>query len=635
MKRLSFFLTSVQGTDMKPVEMEALTIDRICMPLDPVELNLEKYPHLRNLMLADLYSRGSVDIDVLIGADFYFSFVTGNCVKGETLNSPTAVESTFGWIVSGPIEGQLSKSSTSMLSTVRIDSVTASLKQFWELESIEIVHKNDAFMSVEEEDAVRQFNGGLKFYGERYVVPLLWKRDTPGLNSNYNQAVKRLKSVERQLRRNPEKAEAYKSVINQYVEKGYAEEVKETDDQSKKVRYLPHHAVFREDKRTTKCRVVFDASAREDQDASLNDCILSGPAFQPNLVSVLLPFRKPKIALMADLEKMFLQIKVDEKDQDVLRYVWRDLKSDDAPGIYRLQRLAFGVNCSPFLAIATIQHHAKECKEEFPAASMEVLSNMYVDDCLTGDDSVEASVELQKSLAKMTERGGFNLTKWASNSEEVLSHIAIQDQAQSNTIDFGESEPLNYKALGICWNTITDSFLFNIPQSVLKINDPETKRSLLSIASRIFDPKGLLTPFTVKAKIQFQDLWQRGLDWEDQLDEEIAAQWRSWKSELPCISRITTPRHFMANGRSIIELHGFGDASPKAYGAAVYIGSMDAAGKVSTHLVMSKSRVAPTKTVSLPRLELLAAVMNSRLLKFVAASLCLKLNRVMAGLTAW
>ena len=115
MKRVSFSLTSVQGTDSMPVEMEALTIDKICTPLDPVELNLEKYPHLKNLVLADVYPRGSVDIDVLIGADFYFSFITGNCMKGKTLNSPTAVESTFGWIVSGPIEGQPSKKSTSML----------------------------------------------------------------------------------------------------------------------------------------------------------------------------------------------------------------------------------------------------------------------------------------------------------------------------------------------------------------------------------------------------------------------------------------------------------------------------------------------------------------------------------------
>ena len=331
MKRVSFFLTSIQGTDLKP--MEALTIDKICMPLDPVELNLEKYPHLRDLMFADLYPRGSVDIDVLIGADFYFSFVTGNCVKGETLNSPTAVESTFGWIVSGPIEGQLLKNSTSMLSTVRIDTVTASLTQLWELESIGIVDENDSLIAVEEEDTVREFNEGLKFDGKRYVVPLLWKRDTPDLHFNYNQAVTRLESVERQLRRNPEKAETYKSAINQYVKKGYAQKFKETNDQGKKVRYLPHNAVFREDKRTTKCRVVFDASAREQQDASLDNCILFGPALQLNFVSVLLRFRTPKIALMADVENMFLQINVDEKDQDFLRYIWRDLKSDDPPGI--------------------------------------------------------------------------------------------------------------------------------------------------------------------------------------------------------------------------------------------------------------------------------------------------------------
>ena len=110
---------------------------------------------------------------------------------------------------------------------------------------------------------------------------------------------------------------------------------------------------------------------------SFNDCILSGPALQPDLVSVLLRFRTRKIALMVDVEKMFLQIKVDKKDQDALCYVWRDLKSDDSPRVYRLQRLAFGVNCSMVLAIATVQCHAKECREEFPAASMEVLSSMY------------------------------------------------------------------------------------------------------------------------------------------------------------------------------------------------------------------------------------------------------------------
>ena len=137
-----------------------------------------------------------------------------------------------------------------MLSVERIDPVTDSLKQFWELESIGIVDKGDAHMSLEEEESVRQLNKVLKFDGERYEVPLLWK-------------VNRLESVERQLIENPEDTNAYKDASNQYVEKGYAVEVKDKD---KKVRYLPHHAVSREDKKTTKSRVVFDTSAYDEHE---------------------------------------------------------------------------------------------------------------------------------------------------------------------------------------------------------------------------------------------------------------------------------------------------------------------------------------------------------------------------------
>ena len=165
---------------------------------------------------------------------------------------------------------------------------------------------------------------------------------------------------------------------------------------------------------------------------------------------------------------------------------------------------------------------------------------------------------------------------------------------------------------------------------MLTANDPETKRSLVSIASKVFDPMGLITPFTIRAKMLFQELWQRGLQWQDRLDDDIADQWRSWKSDLSQLSCITIPRYFMGNieSSSSTELHRFGDASTKAYAAAVYIRCVDEAGHISTHLVMSKSRVVPTKTVSLPRLELLAAVTNARLLKFVAESLTLKIDRV-------
>ena len=213
---------------------------------------------------------------------------------------------------------------------------------------------------------------------------------------------------------------------------------------------------------------------------------------------------------------------------------------------------------------------------------------MYVDDSLSGADNVEATMKLQQSLDKMMERGGFNLTKWASNSRELLSHIAEQEQAEISTLDLNASEPL--KALGICWNTLTDCFLFSVSPNMFAVSDLETKRGLLSIASEVFDPMGLITPFTITPKMLFQELWQRGLQWEDRLDEDIADQGRSWKSELSQLSCITIPRYFMGNieSSSSIELHRFGDPSPAAYGAAVYIKCLGEAGQASTYLVMSK-----------------------------------------------
>ena len=190
------------------------------------------------------------------------------------------------------------------------------------------------------------------------------------------------------MKRDPEKAEAYTTAINQYIEKGFAEEVLDLTSGDGRVRYLPHHAVFRADRQTTKCRIIFDASAREQNSVSLNDCVLPGPALQPNLASVLVRFRTHRVEMIADVEKMYLQINLAPKYQDVHRYLWRDLK---APKVYIMLRLTFGVNSSPFLAISTVN--------------------------------------------------------------AVSSH------------------------------------------------DPLTKRSLLSLASRMFDPMGLISPFTVRAKI--------------------------------------------------------------------------------------------------------------------------------------
>ncbi|XP_067041142.1 uncharacterized protein [Acropora muricata] len=488
-QRVRFTLSPIQGHPKEAVEMEALTLPKICNPLGPVKLSLMDNPHLQGLTLADSYPRNSVQVDVLIGADHYYSFVTGTCKRGENPESLVAVESYFGWIITGPVDSY-SKHTSAMLTMVENNEVTASLRRFWELESIGIVEAVNPTMSQEEELAVNDFNDGLNLM-----------RDHPKLENNYAQVVKRLESIEKKLKRDPEKAEAYTTAINQYVEKGFAEEVLDLTSGDGSVRYLPHHAVFRADRQTTKCRIVFDASAREQDSVSLNDCVPPGPALQPNLASVLIRFRTHRIGMMADVEKMYLQIKLSPKDQDVHRYLWRDLKTDEAPKVYRMLRLTFGVNSSPFLAIATVNAHVNKYAETFPDATREILNNTYVDDCLTGADTDNSALKLQQEMSDIMMAAAFNLTKWASNSKLVMDGIDPDKRATSLLVECNSRGPL--KALGVSWELISDCFRFLAPTESVSSHDPMTKKSLLSFSIKNVRPNGTDISFHCKSKDPF------------------------------------------------------------------------------------------------------------------------------------
>ena len=189
LQRVRLSLLPIKGQPAEAVEMEALTIRTICNPLGLVELNLQNNPHVQGLTLADSYPRNSVQVDVLIGVNYYYSFVTGIHKRGPTVDSLIAVKSHFGWILTGAID-RSSKCTTSMLTVVENNDVIASLRRFWELESIGITEAENAIMSQEEEYSVAEFNKGLKFDGENYEVQLPWKKDHPRLEKNYTQALK-------------------------------------------------------------------------------------------------------------------------------------------------------------------------------------------------------------------------------------------------------------------------------------------------------------------------------------------------------------------------------------------------------------------------------------------------------------
>ena len=336
---------------------------------------------------------------------------------------------------------------------------------------------------------------------------------------------------------------------------------------------------------------------------------------------------------MTDIKKMFLQIKLKRQDQNSHRFQipversaypsgTRNLLHDPSD-IWRYP-FSFPVHCY-------IQKHVKEHEKEHPMAAREVSENMYVDDVLTGAPEDDSAVKLRNELCNLLSKGGFQLPKWASNSQKVMETTTPCDRAPTR-VPTSEPEKMSdsLKALGTAWNIKDDILMFSNASSVLTEKDPKTKRSLISLYSRVFDPMGLLTPFLMITKLLFQELWTRGLDWDQPLDADIANTWETWKHELANVDQIKVPRWLLRNLSSVdkVELHGFGDASERAYGRAVYICAEDKDGNRISNLVIAKSRVAPVKRISLPRLELLAAYITAKLLDYVIQALRIAVDAV-------
>ena len=234
------------------------------------------------------------------------------------------------------------------------DGMDVTLQQFWDLESLGV--KSD------EGSTLENFDESIVFKDGRYQVCLPWKEPHPTLPDNYELSRKRLLARLHHLKQRPAVLQDYDATIRNQLSRGIVEKIEEADKSPPgEIHYIPHHAVIRQDKSTTKLRVVYNASAKEDG-PSLNDCLYAGPKFGQNIMDIILRFCVHKVALAADIEKAFLMVSMSEKDRNVLRFLWVDDVTKDDPNIipHRFTRVVFGVSSSPFLLNATINHHLKK-----------------------------------------------------------------------------------------------------------------------------------------------------------------------------------------------------------------------------------------------------------------------------------
>ncbi|XP_011858578.1 PREDICTED: uncharacterized protein LOC105556116 [Vollenhovia emeryi] len=592
------------------INAQCLIVPRITKNLPSSEMDSGGIHLPSNLTLADLGFCKTGPIDMLIGAEFFFDLMEPGKIeleKGQLILQNTKL----GWIVAGVMpsialgnltcnRGTVSSLTCSLKSS---EALSESLEKFWKLENYDV--PDARVLSMDEKKCEQHFEQTTTRASDgRFIVRLPFRDKDLPIGSNRKIALRRLNHVERAFKGNLTYRDRYTPFMFEYVKLGHMSIVSDPVSDPENIVYLPHHGVFKESSTSTKLRVVFDASAKNNVGVSLNDALHIG----------------------ADLQKMFRQVLVHPDDRDFQRILWR-FSLDEPVGEYRLNTVIYGQGCATYLAVRCLRQLAMEQLEKYPLASSAILNDTYVDDIISGADTVDAARALQEQLSSLLREGGFEAHKWCSNSESVLTEIPMNLRGSGSNLNIDTNDTTS--ALGLEWNPASDEFLFKVQM----VGGVSTKRRMLSAISKLFDPLGLIGPVLTKAKVLMQELWQIKVDWDDPLPDAVLDRWKRFQENLKEANALRVPRVIassLKDNRFFVQ--GFCDASEKAYGACIYLQSVNRNdGRTTVELLCSKARVAPLKKTSIPRLELCSALLLSKLIDKVKRAMRIRVD----GISAW
>jgi hypothetical protein len=528
--------------------------------------------------LADQQDGEVKPVQVILGDDALDYFLPGPTRKTGLPSGLKATWSFAGWVIHGGAEGSCK---VSMLKVVVRDSLEA----FWNLEHLGICEdlQDDGEMLIKE---------SLKRDGAHYQVEWPMKAGLVPAN-NRNMAAARESRLKAKL--TAEELVVYHQLVKQMTDDNYLEEVSPPLPEEKEgVTYLPHRPVFRAKAETTKVRMVVDPSSAPKGQWALNDCVLEGPTALPRVPGLLMRFRCGKVAVTADVQKAFLQIRLGVRSRDRCRILW-DGKE------YRFTAVPFGVKASPGILATVLQSHL-HAETEFPKTAEKLRNAMYVDDWIHSEDQ-EPDVGPMVQEAKMIfEKAGMTLHK-------------VKTGIDRHQVDSG--------VLGITW-TQADNLRVQFP----KMEPATTKRELAQLVGRIYDPMGVLSPALYEVRVLLQDEGQKG--WDDELTQEGKLRLNVWVEEAS-ETAVEIPRWIGSVSGQSVELHLFTDASIRVYAACVYV-KLD--GQVK--LLMSKARLVSREMAAKgfsPRFELLGCVLGAKLISTVIAELSPGLN--ISRLVGW
>ena len=536
----------------------------------------ETYPYLSIL---DPVRYSYSNIEMILGQDVYHAIRPIEYFESESKCAPVAVRLPIGWVLSGPLPSSSSFVSSCFKAIVEPEQdLVEQLRTWYELESYCAMKEVDPSSSADRR-AVEIFEKITTHDGQRYQVGMLWANDDVDLPNNYYSALVQLKSLEKRLSKDEELRSKYSKNINDDVEKGYVfrvENPKGPSQRSKREWYLPHHPVKNPNK-PEKIRRVLNGAAKF-HGTSLNRSLLTGPDLLQRLIHNLIRFRQHMYAVSADTEGMFLQVGVPLADQPCLRFLWRE----DPP------------TCANF----ALQKTAKDNIRKLPDAAQAVLDKFYMDDYLDSLETPHEALSRSKKLVELLKLGGFKLTKFISNTPHLLDEIENDDHLCQPKVILVSDEEASSHVLGLKWDHRKDTLVVS-RGTKCDASNKVTQRLVRSLVAKVFDPIGLVAPFTVTARLLLKDIWRlSGQNWDNTLPIEMMNRFKVWSSDLPKLCNLTIPRSFFSGAFDQLELHVFEDSSQDVFSSVAFLRARvksGSSGRTEIAFVLGKARVAPMK----------------------------------------
>ncbi|XP_030580342.1 uncharacterized protein LOC115776718 [Archocentrus centrarchus] len=460
-----------------------------------------------------------------------------------------------------------------------------------------------------------------------WVAPLPFKEPRQQLPNNRERAITRFLSLKRNLNRKPKMQEQYVAFMGEIFSNGHAE-VAPPLKQEEECWYLPTFGVYHP-RKPNQIRVVFDSSAQYSG-VSLNNVLLTGPDLNNTLLGVLLRFRTESVAIMADIKQMFHCFVVREDHRNFLRFLWhRDNDINKEVIDYRMKVHVFGNSPSPAVAVYGLRRAIRAGAKDYGADTVKFVErHFYVDDGLISVPSPAEAIDLlQRTQASLAE-SNLRLHKFVSNSQAVMQAFCPEDCAPViKDLDLSGEETQSQRSLGLIWEITTDTFTY----SVADTDKPFTRRGILSAVNSVFDPLGLLAPVTIQGRALLRELSSECSDWDTPLPEDKQSKWEMWRNSLQDLKELHVPRTYTSTSLSQAthkELCLFSDASTMAIGAVAYLKAVQRDGEVEVGFIMGKAKLAPLSKLTIPRLELCAAVLAVEMADLIQDELDLHFDAV-------